>query len=81
MIPTALVETDALLKMVYASLVAGIGIAVVFSVALLGAIRSSDMRRTQRTGAAAAYAALAAVGLLVCCAAVVYGLTLVARKT
>jgi hypothetical protein len=81
MIPTALIDTHALLKMVYASLAAGVGVAVIFAVALLGAIRSSDMRRARHAGAAAAFAALAAVGVLVCCAAVVYGLTLVARKT
>jgi hypothetical protein len=81
MIPPGAIDTDALLKMIYASLAAGVGVAVVFSLALLGAIRSSDMRRARRAGSAAAYAALAAVGVLVCCAVVVYGLLLVAHKS
>jgi hypothetical protein len=77
----AVIDTDALLKVLYASLLAGVSVAVVFSLAILGATRWSDMRRAQRAGAATAYAALAAVGLLLSCAIVVYGLTLVAHKT
>jgi hypothetical protein len=39
------------------------------------------MRRSDRAVAAAAYAALAVVGLLLAISAVIYGLVLVARKT
>ena len=39
------------------------------------------MRREHRTNAAVAYTALAAAGLLLAAAMVVYGLTLVAHKT
>jgi hypothetical protein len=76
-----LIDTHALLKMLYSSLAAGVGVAVVFSVAVHGVIRSTDMRRSHRAVAAAAYAALAAVGLLLAVSAVIYGLVLVARKT
>jgi hypothetical protein len=76
----ALVNTTALLKMFYASLAAGVGVAIVFSVAILGATRSSDMRRAQRGAAATAYAVLAVLGVAVCCAIVVYGITLVGHK-
>jgi hypothetical protein len=77
----ALIDTGALLKMLYSSLLAGVSVAVIFSIALLGAIRSSDMRRANRSGAAAAYTALAALGFLLAAAVVIYGLLVVARKT
>jgi hypothetical protein len=80
MIP-ALIDTHALLKMLYASLAAGVGVAIVFSIAIFGAVRSSDSRRAQRGAAATAYAVMAGVGLLASCAIVVYGLTLVAHKS
>ncbi len=76
----ALIDTHALLKVLYASLLAGVSIAVVFSLAILGATRAGDMRRAGRDGASAAYAALAAVALAVSAAIVVYGLILVTRK-
>ena len=77
----ATIDTHALVKMLYTSVVAGVGVAVVFSLAILGANRSSEMRRERRTVAAAAYTALAAAGLIVAAAMVVFGLTLVAHKS
>jgi hypothetical protein len=77
----ALIDTGALLKLFYVSFLAGVSVAVVFSVAILGATRSSDMRRDGRTAAATAYAALAAFGLLLAGAGVVYGLFLVIHKS
>jgi amino acid transporter len=74
------INTHALVKMVYSSVLAGVSIAVVFSVAILGVARSSEMRREHRAVAAAAYTALAAGGLLIAVAIVIYGLTLVAHK-
>jgi hypothetical protein len=70
----------ALLRMVYASVLAGIGVTVVFSFTILGAIRSTDLRRDGRTGAAAAYAALATLGLVLTAGIVVFGLVLLTRK-
>src|SRR5205807_7965262 len=52
----AAIDTTALLKMVYSSLLASVVVAVVFSTALLGAIRASDMRRAGRGITATAYA-------------------------
>jgi hypothetical protein len=69
-----------LLRMFYSALVAGVAISVVFSVAIFGAVRSSDMRRSGRGTAATAYAALAAGGLVISAALVIYGLILVGHK-
>jgi hypothetical protein len=77
----AAINTHALAKMAYSSVLAGVGVAVVFSVAILGVARSSEMRREHRTAAAVAYTALAAAGLLVAAAMVIYGLVLVAHKS
>jgi hypothetical protein len=72
---------SALLKMAYASVAASVGVAVVFSLAVLGAVRSSDARRANRSAAAAVYTALAAVAFVISTAIVVYGLTLVIHKS
>ena len=77
----AAINTHALVKMLYSSVVAGVGVSVVFSLAILGATRSSQMRRRHRTGAAVAFTALAATGLLLAVATVIYGLILVTHKT
>jgi hypothetical protein len=77
----AAINTHALVKMFYSSLIAGIGVAVVFSLAIVGAARSGEMRREHRTGAAVAYTALAAVGLLLAAGMVIYGLILLTHKT
>lgn len=75
-----LIDITALFKMLYASLIASVAVAVVFSLAVLGAIRSGDMRRSRRGGASAAYLALAALAVLVSAAIVVFGLIVVVRK-
>ena len=77
----AAINVHALVKMLYSSVVGGVGVAVVFSIAILGATRSVEARREHRTGAAAAYSVVAAAGLLLAAAIVIYGLTLVAHKT
>jgi hypothetical protein len=77
----AAIDTAALLKMVYSSLLASVFVAVVFSTALLGAIRASDSRRAGRGVAATAYAAVAVVGVLLASGVIVYGLVLIARKS
>ncbi len=69
-----------LLKMVYSSLIAGIGVAVVFSIAVFGVIRSSDMRRANRTGASARYATLGLFALLATAAIAIIGLIVVIHK-
>jgi hypothetical protein len=76
-----MVAASALLKMIYSSLIASVAVALVFSIAVYGAVRSGDMRRAGRPSAATAYATLAGCGLLLSIAIVIYGLILVAHKT
>jgi hypothetical protein len=75
-----ILATAPLLKMVYSSLIAGISVAVVFSLAVFGVIRSSDERRANRAGASARYATLGLLALLATAAIAIIGLIVVIHK-
>ena len=60
---TAIVNTHALLQLVYVSLIAGVGICVVYALAVIGVTRSSEHRRAERRAASALYAALATIAV------------------
>jgi hypothetical protein len=72
--------TAALLKMIYSSVIAGVSVALVFSIAVFGVIRASDMRRSNRAGASARFAALGLVALLASAAIGIAGLILIIHK-
>jgi len=74
------VETKELLETVIASVVAGVGITVVFSVGIWGAARFADLSRAERPLAAAAAAAAAALAGLITAAAVVLGVVIMSSK-
>ncbi len=74
------VDWAALRDVVVASLAAGVGITVTFSLAILGLTRFADMRRDERVVGAWAYAGLAILGLAVSGAAVVFGIILMTSK-
>ncbi len=76
-----LIAVHPMLKVLYSSLLAGVGVSVVFSLAIFGATRSSDMRRSGRAAAATAFAVVAIASLLLSAGIVVYGLILVAHKS
>jgi cytochrome c biogenesis protein CcdA len=75
-----IVDTQALLKTIAASAAAGIGITLVFSLAILGAARFADMNRDGRPAAAIAFGVLAIVALLAAAAAVTIGIIEMTRK-
>jgi hypothetical protein len=77
----AAIASNALLKMLYSSVIAGVGISVIFSIAIFAAVRSSELRRDRRTNVAIAFGALAASALVASGAIVVYGVYLVAHKS
>lgn len=76
----AMVETKELLETVVASLVAGVGITVVFSVAIWGVARFADLSRDDRPLAAGAAATLAALATVATLAAVVFGVIVMSSK-
>ena len=74
------VDTQALLKTVLAALVAGVGVTVAFSVAILGAARFVDLSRDGRMASAVAFGALAIVALAVAATAVTIGIIVMTSK-
>jgi hypothetical protein len=80
-IPIAtLVDVKALLKVVWVSIAAGVGVISAFSLIVVGTTRFADMRRSERSGIAALYGALAAVGVLACAFALWRGYVYVVKK-
>jgi len=75
-----IVDTTALLRTVLAALVSGIGVTLIFSVAILGAVHSLDYGREGRSMAAATMGALAALALLAVAAAVTIGIIVMTNK-
>jgi hypothetical protein len=75
-----LVDTSALLNVVWASLLAGVGGTAAFSVAIVGATRYADMRRSGRVVEAWMFAALGGVGLAMVLGAIVFGVYEIVNK-
>ena len=76
----SIVDWAALRDVVLASLAAGVGVTVAFSIAIMGLARYEDMRRDGRVVEGWVYAGLAVLGLAVSSAAVVVGIVLMASK-
>ena len=80
MIFGTVVEWDALGETVLAALVAGIGVSVTVSLAILGAAASVEATRDHKPVQAGAYAALGILGLLATGAAIVFGIIVMTTK-
>ena len=68
------VDTQALWQTIVAALVAGVGVTLSFSLAILGMAAFIEASRDGRSATAAAFGILTAVGLVVTAGAVVAGL-------
>jgi hypothetical protein len=75
-----LVEGKELLETVVFSAAAGIGVTLVFSVAIWGVARFADLSRNERPLAAAAAALAAALAFLATMAVVVFGIIVMTSK-
>jgi hypothetical protein len=75
-----IIETRELLQTVLAAVVGGVGITVVFSIAIWGAARFVDLSRSERPVAAGAAAAVGGVALAATLAAVVVGMLVMMSK-
>jgi hypothetical protein len=80
MVPATVVETKELLQTVLYASVAGIGLTLVFSLAIWGATRVADLSRDERPLAAAGAGALAALAFALCLAAVAFGVVVMTDK-
>jgi hypothetical protein len=75
-----IVETEELLKTVAASVIAGVGITCIFSIAIWGATRYAELSHDERPFAAGAAGTLAVLGFLATLAAVVFGIIVMTSK-
>jgi len=75
-----LVEGRQLLETVIASLVAGVGITFVFSIAIWGVSRFTELSRDERPLAAGAAAVTASLALACVAGAVAIGIVVMTRK-
>jgi hypothetical protein len=77
----ASIDGHLLLRVFYTAFAAGVGASLVFSLAVYGLVRSTELRREQRTTAAASYGLLGAAALALTAGLIVFGLILLARKS
>ncbi|HWA53179.1 MAG TPA: hypothetical protein VG816_03310 [Solirubrobacterales bacterium] len=75
-----IVESKELIETVIASVLAGVGVTVVFSIGIWGAARFADLSREERPLAAGAAAATAALAGVVTASAVVFGVVIMSSK-
>jgi hypothetical protein len=76
----AVIDFHALGQVVWVSLVAGVGVSVLFSLVIFGADKAGDARREGQEGQALAYGTLAVVAMVVFSVAVVVGVIVMLRK-
>jgi hypothetical protein len=76
----AAIDFHALGQVIWVSLVAGVGVTVLFSLVIFGAGRADESRRGGEDGQAAAFGALAVVAMLLFLAAVVLGVAIMLSK-
>jgi hypothetical protein len=79
-IADAIVDWAAIGKVVAASLIAGLGTTLCFSLAVAGATRFAEMRRASRAVPATCYAVLALAGLAATLGAIVVGIAVMTNK-
>jgi hypothetical protein len=75
-----ILETKNLLETVAASVIAGLGVTIIFSIAVYGATRFADLSRDQRPAAAAAAIATALLAFAACIAVMVVGIVVMTSK-
>jgi hypothetical protein len=75
-----IINWNAAWQAVWTAAVAGVGVTVVFSLAVYGATRTADLRREDRPGQAAFYGAVALAAVAGTLGAVVYAITLITTK-
>ena len=77
---TAAIDTGKLFELVWAALLAGVAVSVLFAVLIVGATRATDLRKADRRGAAGLLLGMSFAAGLACIAAVGFGLTVIVSK-
>jgi hypothetical protein len=71
-----IVDWDALLQVIWVSLVAGVGVTAAWGFALLGSTRALEVGREGRVAEAAIYAVIGVAGFVAVVAAIVFGIVI-----
>jgi hypothetical protein len=79
MSPLAIIDWDALLTVVWASVAAGVGVTAAFGFAILGATRAVDLGREGRVGEATLFAIVGAMGVAVVIGAIAFGIVVLSE--
>jgi hypothetical protein len=74
------VDWAALGDVVVASLIAGVGITIFFSLSIMGATRFAELRRDNRIAGATAYGILAVAGLAATAASIIVAIIVMTNK-
>jgi hypothetical protein len=74
------VDVNPLWKTVAAAIVAGVGVVLLFSLTVLGAVRGTEASRAGRPVATVAYGAMAIAGLAATGGAIALGLIVMSQK-
>ena len=80
MIGEGVVDWEALLEVIWVSLLAGIGVVVLYALALLGATRAADFSREGRIAEAALFGVLCVAALVGVTASVVFAIIVMTQK-
>jgi hypothetical protein len=70
------VDWDALLQVIWVSLVAGVGVTAAWGFALLGSTRALEVGREGRAAEAVIYAVVGVAGVVTVVAAIVFGIVI-----
>jgi len=79
-IEAEIINWNAAWQAVWTAAVSGVGITIVFSLAVLGATRTADMRRDNRPAQAALYGFVGLAAVAATLGAVIYAITLITTK-
>ena len=76
----ATIDLGKLFELVWAAALAGVAVAVCFSLVIIGFARAEDCRRNRRAGSATAYLALSVLASAACLGIVVFGISVITTK-
>jgi len=76
----AIIDWDALLTVVWASLLGGIGATAAYGMAILGSARAIELGREGRGGEAVVYALIGTAGIVTVVGAIVFGIVVLSDK-
>jgi hypothetical protein len=76
----AAVDFSQLGKVIWVSLLAGVGVPALFSIVIYASTRAAECRRDGRSGTATAFGGMAAAAMLAFTAAIVFAISIILSK-